>query len=232
MKKAAALATIAILLLPAVCFAVRSDTYFIDMPTAEVLPVRTLGINARMFSGGGVLTYFDFSALGRFTIGASEMIEHLIGTNDEDIKPLVPALQLKFRFYDGSDALPALAIGFDNQGFAYDHDEDEYSQKARGLYLVASKEVLIPGLIFNPGLNVEAEGFEFYKLAGFAGASYNIKDVVSLLFEWDAIRGIKESRLNAAVRVYLYNNFSIDFSLRDFNHKAERAGQLKYSVSL
>lgn len=230
--KVSFLILLSVILLPLNAYAVRSDTFLIDTPSAEVMPVRTLGITTRVFKDGGVLAYFDFSVLSRLSIGASGTFEHLIGNNDETIKVLVPALQLKYRFYDGSDILPALAVGFDNQGFVYDHDEDEYTQKARGVYLAASKEVLFPGLVVSPGMNVTVEGFEFYKLAGFISASYNIKDIVSFMFEWDAVRGLKQSRLNGGVRFYLSNNFALDFALRDFNHKAERIMQLRYNLSL
>ena len=109
---------------------------------------------------------------------------------------------------------------------------DEYEQPAKGLYLAFSKEILIPGLLFNPGLNVTVDGFEFDKLAGYVSAAYNIKDIVNLMFEWDNIHGIKESRLNGGLRLYITENFSLDFAVRNFNHKAERIAQFKYSCSI
>ena len=212
--------------------AMQSDTYLIDTPTAEVLALRDFGLRTRFFSGGGVLTYFDFTVINRLSIGASFTVEHLIGENDEDLKLLVPALQLKYRFYDGSEVLPAFALGFDNQGFYYDHDKDEYKQKAKGLYLAATKEIFTPGLIFNPGLNVTVDDFEFDKLAGFASLAYNIKDAVNLMFEWDNIHNFKDSRLNAGGRIYITEYFALDFAVRNFNGKAERIAQLKYTCSL
>ncbi|MDR0734503.1 MAG: hypothetical protein LBG16_02170 [Elusimicrobiota bacterium] len=222
----------AFLLAPCFAAAMKSDAYFIDAPSPEVLPARSLGVNARAFSGGGLLAYFDFAVTGRFSVGISETFEHLVGTNDQKIKLLVPALQAKFRIYDGNEEWPALAIGFDNQGFLYDHETKEYTQKARGLYLNAAKEVLIPGLVFAPGVNITVEGFEFDKLAAFAAASYNIMDAAALLLEWDNIRALGQSRLNGGLRVYLYEGFNIDFALRDFNNKAERILQLKYVINL
>ena len=232
LKKALLLIPVLLFALPLKCMAVRSDTHLIDIPTAEILPARSFGINARMFGGGGVLTYLEMPVLSRLSIGASLTAEHLIGTNEERVKLLTPAVQAKFRFYDGSDALPAFAIGFDNQGFAYDRSKKEYIHTARGAYLVATKEIITQGLVINPGLNISVDDFEFYRLAAFAGASYNIKDAVSLMFEWDNIRSISESRLNGGLRVYIYNNFALDFALRSFNHRAERILQLRYSFSI
>lgn len=220
------------LLLGAPSFCAMSDSSLIDIPTAEVMPLHSLGVQARAFSEGGVLSYFDFSVLSRFSIGASFTFEHLIGTNDQKIKMLVPALQLKLRFYDGGEYVPALAVGFDNQGYWYDHDKDQYLQEARGVYLAASKELFTSGLLFNPGVNVTVDGFGFNKFAGFMGVSYTIEDTAGLLFEWDDIRGFDHSRLNTGVRVYITDFFAMDFALRDFNHKTERVAQVKYVCNL
>jgi hypothetical protein len=231
-KKTLALFLLSFLLIPAARGAVGGDTYLIDAPSAEILPVRAFGINTRVFSGGGLLSYFDFAVSGRFSIGVSETAEHIIGTNDEEIKLLVPALQMKFRAYDGDNTFPALAVGFDNQGFMYDHGENKYLQTARGAYVVLSKEILTPGLILTPGANITVNGFEFDKPAVFVGASYNISDIFAVMAEWDNVRSIADSRVNGGLRVYLYDSFSIDFALRNFNNKAERVVQLKYIFTL
>jgi len=232
MKNKILLLAFAVLMLPVYAAAMRSDTSIIDIPTAETAPAREFDIKTRMFSQGGLLMYFNYGITNSFNIGASQTIEHLIGTNEESIKLLVPALQAKFRLYDGDDTWPALAAGFDNQGFLYSHPDKEYTQKARGFYVLASKEAFTPGLVITPGFNITVEGFEFDKLAAFAGAVYNIKDVAGLMFEWDNIRSLNTSRLNCGIRIYLYENFSMDIALRDFNHKTERVAQLKYFFSI
>ncbi|MDR0952833.1 MAG: hypothetical protein LBM71_01395 [Elusimicrobiota bacterium] len=231
MKKLIFLFLSFLLLLPVSARALHSDTYLMDTPTAEVLPLKTLGITARMFNSGGMLTYFDFSILNRFSIGASFTLEHLIGTNDEDIKVLIPALQLKFRIYDGTNNFPAIAIGFDNQGFKYNHYDNKYEQIARGLYMAFTKELFFPGFILNSGINMTVNGFEFDTFAGFVSAGYTIFDIFQFMFEWDNIRTLKESRLNSGVKIYLADFFNLDFAIRDFNHKAERVAQLKYTFA-
>ncbi len=213
-------------------FAAHSDTYLLDTPTAESLPARTFGLTSRVFSGGGVLTYFDFGVLNRLSIGASITLEHLIGTNDEHIKILIPALQLKYRVYDGGEIMPAVAFGFDNQGFKYDHHEDEYEEKGKGIYMALTKEVFFTGFILNGGVNYTVNGFKFDKFAGFAGASLSVAEGASLIFEWDNIRTFDESRLNGAARFYFTDNFSADVALRNFNNKAERIVQIKYTCSI
>lgn len=225
-------AALMVTMLPCKGFAVKSDTYFIDTPTAEIAPLRTFGVTTRMFTQGGVLSYFDFTVLDRLSIGSSFTFEHLIGTNDEKVKILTPSLQLKFRFYDGGGYVPALAMGFDNQGFHYDHVTDKYTQVGKGFYVVGTREIFLPGLIINPGLNVTANNFEFDKFSGFIGAQYNVRDIVSFMTEWDDLQSIKNSRLNSGVRIYITDAFSLDVALRDYNHKAERIAQLKYTCNL
>ncbi|MDR1684500.1 MAG: hypothetical protein LBR90_03460 [Elusimicrobiota bacterium] len=230
MKRLLLAAAVFILALPAV--AAQADTYLIDAPTAEVMPVRTLGVNARAYRGGGLLTSFDFAVVNRFSLGASIAAEHLIGTNEQSIKVLVPSLQARVRFFDGGDILPALAAGFDNQGFFYDKEQDEYLHKGKGFYLVAGKEIFAPGLVLTPGVNVSAQGFEFYEFGGFVGAALNVRDIVNIMLEWDNIRSVKTSRLNGGLRFYLLDNFAMDFAVRNFNHKAERVAQLRYTISI
>lgn len=213
-------------------FAVHSDTYLLDTPTAESMPARTFGITSRIFSGGGVLTYFDFGVLNRLSIGTAITLEHLIGTNDEHVKVLVPSLQLKYRVYDGGEILPAVALGFDNQGFKYNHQEEEYEEKGKGIYMALTKEVFFTGFNLNGGLNYTVNGFKFDKFAGFAGASLAVVEWISLLFEWDNIRTFDESRMSAAARFYLTDNFSADIAVRNFNNKAERIAQIKYICSI
>ena len=53
----------AFLLAPCFADAMKSDAYFIDAPSPEVLPAHSLGINARAFGGGGLLAYFDFAGV-------------------------------------------------------------------------------------------------------------------------------------------------------------------------
>ncbi len=218
--------------LPLGAFALRSDVELLDTPTAEVLPHNSFATNVRLFKDGGVLGYVNFGIINRLSIGASLTVEHLIGTNDEHVKLVVPAMQIKVRAFDGSEHLPALSFGFDNQGYYFDRDEDSYAQNGRGLYAVASKELFFQGLLISGGLNYNIDGFRFQHLAGFVGASYNLDDILAVILEYDNIRRINDNRLNAAIRFYLSDNFALDVAMRNFNNKAERVAQLKYQVAL
>jgi hypothetical protein len=211
----------------------KSDSHFIDTPAADTTESRGFASTVRAFHDGGVLGYIDFGVLSRLSIGASWMLEHLIGTNDQTIKAMMPALQLKIRAYDGSETLPALAVGFDNQGFEFDREKNEYAQKARGLYAVLSGELFVPGLTLSAGGNFHVDGFKLLgEAAGFAGASMNVYDKIAFILEYDNIRTIKKSRLNGAMRLYLSDSVSVDLGVREFNNKADRIAQIKYTARL
>lgn len=212
--------------------ATRLEEYLIDTPTAKVAPVKTLASTSRVFSEGGLLTSISFIPLNRLLIGTSLTFEHLVGTNDQDIKVLEPSLQLKYQLFDGTETWPMFALGFNNQGLYYDHDEKKYLQKAKGLYLVATKELFTEGLLFNLGGNITTDGFEFDKVYGFTAVNYNVADYFALMVEWDNLRNIiKESRLNAGIRFYIVDFFELDFAVRNCNNKAERILQLRYNYT-
>ena len=211
--------------------AARVEEYLIDIPTAKVAPIKTFTSTSRIFSDGGLVNFFTFTPLDRFSIGTGVTLEHIVGTNEESIKVLPPSLQLKFQLYDGSETLPMIALGFNNQGFYYDHDKDKYLQPAKGLYLVGSQEVFISGLMTSYGLNVTTDGFEFDKLHTFLSLNYNITDYFDFMAEWDNIRSLKTSRVNLGLRVFIAEFFALDFAVRNCNNKAERILQLKYNYT-
>lgn len=205
--------------------------YLIDTPTAKVTPVRTFTSTSRIFSEGGLVNFFTFTPLDRFSIGTAITLEHIVGTNDEDIKVLPPSLQLKFQLFDGTEILPIVALGFDNQGFYYDHDKDKYLQLAKGLYLAGSQEVFFKDLMASYGLNITTDGFEFDKLHGFVSLNYAITEYLDLMAEWDNIRSMKKSRVNTGLRIYIGEFFALDLAVRNCNNKAERILQIKYNYT-
>jgi len=212
--------------------ATRLEEYLIDTPTAKVAPVKTIASTSRIFTEGGLMTSFSFIPLNRLLIGTTLTLEHIVGTNDQDIKLLTPSLQLKYQLFDGTETWPMLALGFDNQGFYYDHEEEEYLQKAKGLYLAATKELFTEGLLLNLGVNISTDGFEFDKVYGYTALNYNVADLFALMVEWDNLRNIiKESRLNAGIRFYIVDFFALDFAVRNCNNKAERILQLRYNYT-
>ncbi|MDD4004310.1 MAG: hypothetical protein PHW69_03805 [Elusimicrobiaceae bacterium] len=214
------------------------DTDLIDTPTAGVLDYYGLLVRTRAFSNGGVLLGVGFGVLPRLNLGATISAENLIGTSN-DVRFVRPEIQAKYRLYDGARYIPALAIGYDGQGYYYDRGESKYLEEGRGLYLAGSQEILFPGLFFHPGVNVS--DFEHNGVYMFAGLNYTVENSFSLMLEWDAIQRIDESRFNAGGRFYVSPFFHIDLAVREIGKntvfsngqpdKPERIVQLRYNTS-
>ena len=104
-------------------------------------------------------------------------------------------------------------VGYDGQGFFYDENKAEFIQKGKGVYFVCGKELFVPGLNFNAGVNIN--DFKDVALLGFAGTSYMIIDEsLMAMLEYDNLGKGSDARLNAGFRLWITENFDIDFILR------------------
>lgn len=189
----------------------QPDTDLIDAPTAAVLDYGGYSSRTRFFANGGVMEWISFGVFQRVNIGASLNMDKLIGTASP-VQLTRPDLQLKLRAYDGDRDIPAVSIGFDGQGYLYNRTELRYNQRQRGLYVTASKEVFLPGLQANAGMNIS--DFNSNAIFGAMAGSYDIRDKVLLMAEWDNISNYVDSRFNLGFRVYVTPAFHMDFAVR------------------
>lgn len=187
------------------------DVSLIDMQTAGVIDHSNFSFRSRFYNNGGVLVYLKAGVIDRLNIGASFMIDRLIGSQSP-LKIIKPQLQFKFRLYDGAYYLPALSLGYDGQGYYYDSGFKKYMQKERGLYLVGSKEVLLPNFMLHGGFNIP--DYDERYIYGFIGFNYNIDDKINLMFEYDNLFH-SDSRVNVGMRMFIAHNFSIDIAFRN-----------------
>jgi len=202
-------------------------TELIDIPTADAVDKYGFHTSFRFYNGGGVLSKANFGVFPRLNIGFGIDTEQLVGSNTVDVNR--PTLNAKLRFFDGKRQLPALALGYDGQGYFFNEDTDKYNQRERGLYLVGGGEILTPGLSLHGGANIY--DFDDDRVFCFAGISYMIQEVVALSFEADNMRKGRDNRLNTGVRYYVTPSFAIDLAGRDLwaaGRKAERIVRLGY----
>jgi hypothetical protein len=87
----------------------------IDVPTAEVLDRYGFDSTFRFYSGGGMLAKTHFGVFPRLNVGFSLDADGFVGDQAVDLHK--PTLNVRFRFFDGQRNLPALALGYDGQGF-------------------------------------------------------------------------------------------------------------------
>lgn len=203
---------VALLSIPTAVFAddqlVRArDINVIDIPTAEVVDHYAYNVAFRFGREGNLQTKPSFGVLPRLNLGFGLDAEKVLGR--EDARMNKPTLNVKFRLFDGRRALPALAIGFDGQGFVWNKELDEYEQREKGLYLVASNEIGIPNLNLHVGVN-HYDFDEGDTTRGFFGFNYTYEQLMGVLFEWDHASEWRERRINFGLKYYVSPVFMVD----------------------
>jgi len=215
----------------------QPDTDVIDAPTSAVLDYGGYSSRSRFYSQGGLLEYVSFGVYPSVNIGASAAVDGLIG-NEKEVRVRAPAAQIRWRFYDGSETFPSLAIGYDGQGYLYSQANHWFNERQRGAYLVASKEIGVPGLQLHPSFNVS--DFNSNDIFGSLPLTYNFRDKVELLAEWDNIGDkASNSRVDLGLRAFITPAFQVDFAVRSVGvggyysdgqpRGPERIVQLKYT---
>ncbi len=199
----------------------------IDTPTAGILGYGEYNLNFRMYEEGSVLSRAIFGVIDKFNFGFYFDVEQLIGRQSARGRP--PQLFIKFRLFNGMGFFPATAIGYDGQGYgAYNEESDEYSEREDGIYLVFSKEMLIPGVEFDIGCNI----YEFENATIdddvylFAGMSYNLSDKVVFLAEYDNINTSTDNRFNIGLRVFMSTDFSVELSGKSLGRESEETERI------
>ncbi|MBI4387199.1 MAG: hypothetical protein HY551_07440 [Elusimicrobia bacterium] len=196
----------------------QPDIELVDLPTAGVLDYGGYSARTRFYSNGGVVGWANFGIFQRLNIGTSLNVDKLIGTGTP-VQITRPDLQVKFRFYDGDRVIPAFAIGFDGQGYLYNRQDLKYNQRQRGLYVIGSQEIGLPGLQAHGGANIS--DFNSNAIFGAMGLSVNIEDRVLLMAEWDNIQNYVDSRFNSGIRFYISPAFHLDFAVRGIGQSGD-----------
>ncbi|MBN1622174.1 MAG: hypothetical protein JW871_06250 [Endomicrobiales bacterium] len=203
------------------------STYIIDSPTTGILDYGAYNLDFRLFSEGGVLTRLNFGVFRTINLGFGWEMKKVIGTQDISVSP--PALALKIKLYEGGMKLPALVLGYDGQGYFYDNDAEEFTQKEKGIFLVAGRELFFPGFRMNIGGNMA--DFKTNTLYGFVNASINLEEKFELLMEYDNINCMPKNRLNVGGRIFIADYLSVDLAGRDIGaagRDAERIVRINY----
>lgn len=215
------------------------DVEMIDIPTAGILDYYGFMLKTRFYSGGGVQGGLNFGVQERLNLGASITVDKLVGS-DSPVKMRRPEIQVKFRFFDGGYYIPAVAVGYDGQGYYYDPADKKYLEKGKGLYLVGSKEIGVPGLALHGGFNIS--DFDKNYLFAFLGLNYTLEDKVAFMLELDNMFHEDDpKRFNSGVRFYVTPYFQLDMAVRGIgrtgefsngaDRKAERIAQMRYTTS-
>ena len=210
------------------------ETSLIDIPTAEVLDRYQTSFTTRAYERGTVMETIDFGVYPRINLGVSLAVHELLGSSSS-VRVLNPDFLAKWKLYDGSLYLPAIAIGYDGRRYGYGYNDQrkytrtkKYMDDRKGGYLALSREIIVPGLTASAGVNMS--DFDFEEVYLFTGVFYTIMEKIGLLAEWDNIRNIRDSRLNLGARFYLHPSLSLDAAVRRIGRgsESERILQIRY----
>ncbi|MBO4556100.1 MAG: hypothetical protein J5706_05005 [Elusimicrobiales bacterium] len=217
---------------------VLPDTALIDVPAASTLDKMSFRFSSRLYSGGGTQIGLGFGVHDRIIFGTSFLLDGLIGDSSH-VSMRTPEIDLKYRFWDGGNRIPALALGYGGQGYFYDSKEKKYQEERKGLYLTGTSEIF-SSFFLNAGINIS--DFDNNHLFGFAGFSYALEESVSIMAEYDNLFHHASSceRLNAGLRIRVSEDFSLDMAVRNINsggkykngekRQTERILQLHYTT--
>ena len=193
----------------------------VDIPTADILDPMTYSTNFRFYNQGGIASRLVIGPLKRVNLGVTFDAQQVIGSGDPHL--VRPSIYFKIRAFDGTDALPALALGYDNQAYLYQNSTHDFLEKEKGLYLVGSHEMFIPDFDLSAGMNVNE--FDNTKLYGFFGASYKIVPSFAVMAEYDNIRNAGNNRVNIGGRYWLTTYFNVDLAARNVGRGEARGGE-------
>jgi hypothetical protein len=205
---------------------VRPLQKLIDCPSAGVPESGVYDFELRAFPDGGVLTGFSVGLLKRLGIGLYYGGTKIIGFDTPVWNPQ-PGVVVMARLLNESRTLPALSVGFINQGYgAWMDSTNRYQFKAKGFYAALGKvfRVWKMGEIgWHLGVNMNPIEEENEKLDFFAGLDYYLIRQVGVIAEYsgglddreDFSLGEGKGYLNLGLRFAFAERLALDIHLKD-----------------
>ncbi|MGD8717305.1 MAG: hypothetical protein PVH29_00655 [Candidatus Zixiibacteriota bacterium] len=236
LRRLAGAALLAVLILAGVSFAQEDfvpegETYVMENPSAwsRFRGEYAASIGVEPFVVRGELGIFDY-----ITVGVSYGGADVFGNVEPTMNPR-PGFQAKFRITNGGPIMPAVAVGYDDQGHGkyYDFDPyiertqqrqvdyDRYQFKAKGFYLVLSQEIDVLGALgLHAGVSYNVvEDKDDGDPDVFASIEKGIGPYLALLGTYDMglnddssdSLGMGYGYLGAGVRWRVTDNFNLEF---------------------
>lgn len=199
--------------------------YIIDTPTAGLLKRGAFSFESNFFQDGGVMFGMFAGALDKLTFGVSYGGVGIIGKNSARMQKL-PGVMIKYRLFEETEAMPAIAFGFDSQGKeTYIDNLERFTIKSRGIFIAGSKNYSMLGFLsFHGGVNWSMEKKDGDKdMDVFTGIEKSIGSELSFLAEYDfafndnspGSLGRKNGYLNAGIRWAIASGLTLGFDLKN-----------------
>jgi hypothetical protein len=165
----------------------RMPLYNIDHPTAGLLDHGEYYFVGRIGPESSVLAGLGVGFENIFQVGVSLGVERVFDRGSVEVNDKI-GIQARIRLLEEYET-PALAIGFDNQGRGFYHEDlKRYDRKSPGFYAVLSKNYVTPvgELSLHGGANYSTETKDDNDPDLFAGTDWRIIPQLSILFDADA----------------------------------------------
>lgn len=208
----------------------QSPQDVIETPTTQLYAPQEYGFNLFMYNEGGMITGFTFGLIRGLNVGLS--MDFYKAISKQNMKTRPPKLNTKVAVYSGGKYFPAMALGYDGQGYG-EYINGNYVQREKGLYFVFGRELFLEDWIWEAGVNMY--DFENTELYGFANTSYFFARHCTVLLECANIHRTPENRWNIGFRYDLnkYLNMSISLKrINDFDNGFERTFSICYRGKL
>jgi hypothetical protein len=188
----------------------------IDTPINSFYNPNEFSLDMTMYKGGGIVNWVEMGVKPSFNIGFSVDFFNMIG--DQNMTTREPKISARLSLYKGNLHLPAFNIGYLGQGYGV-YNDGEYENAEKGFYVLAEKELFLPYLVWDFGLNMA--NFQEKELYGFVNARYMFFDKLLLMLEYDNIRVTPNARINFGFKYYISDNFSMGIGVRRLNRLAK-----------
>ena len=196
----------------------------IDLPTAGMLYDRNFSTSLEFLDEGGMSVNVQAGFFNRVMVGIAYGGTGIVGVQKADLNPHIGAL-VRFRAFEESYYVPAIAIGFSSQGKgAFIDSLNRYTTKSPGFYAVASKNFDALGdfsIHFGTHYSLEDAGHRTYNFYG--GLEKTFASIFSGMLEYDNGFSIENSSktdrgkgmLNLGIRAMIGNGFLLGVNLKD-----------------
>ncbi len=216
----------------------HNPTSLIDSPTANFLDSAYVQFGLRMYAQGGILGSVSVQFKKKMMFGISYGGQNVVGYGELQWNE-APGVHIQVQFLEETyPSIPALAIGFNSQGYGAYFREDSlkrYQIKPKGLYLVASWNYsgFLAAAGFHLGANYNNQTNDDDRdLNFFCGADVEFLNDFVFLGEYDFAfndnkkgtgGAVTSGYLNLGIRFFISDRFILEFALKNLlDHQTEK----------
>lgn len=208
----------------------------IDTHTAGILPKAFFDFEARVYPSGkargsGLSLGISVGITDRLNIGLSYGGDGIIGRGKIKGNPY-PGGLIKYRLFEEGSLVPAVAIGYEHQGYG-GIEKDSYTgfiYKSQGLFLALSKNFILFSTVqfgLHTSVNYSFEESDVVRWPNcFVGMDIGLNEELALLMEYDFALNQKDPYydtyakahrgfLNFGIRWAFVSSFYLELELKD-----------------